>query len=179
MKRILFFVGCLLVSLLMTSCLEAGMDEPVNSSDKEMTAVTYSYRFLYNDTIKKGTVNEDIQIGRVCDVVFKKQTEPIDGDNVKGFKTTLTYDINCVQKSGPSGSVTKQMLYDMFKERITKEGLTNLWVYVSISDAATVSPLNGSPIFGCPGDFSTDRTYRVVAADGSYEDYVIKTVKGF
>lgn len=179
MKKILCFVCCLLASLLMTSCLEAGMEDPMNSSEKDMTAVTYTYRFLYNDTIKKGTVNEDIQMGRVCEVVFNKQTEAIEEGDTKGFKTTLTYDMNCIQKSGATGSVTKQMLYDMFKEKIAKDGLSNLWAYVSVPDAATVIPLNGSPVLGCPGDFSSERVYRVIAADGTYSDYVIQTVKGF
>ena len=84
-----------------------------------------------------------------------------------------------IKRSGATGSVTKQMLYDMFEKLIAKDGLSNLWVYVSISDAATVAPLDNSPVLGKPGDFSSDRTYRVTAADGTHEDYVLKTVKGF
>lgn len=179
MKKILSFVCCLMVSLLATSCLEAGMEDPINSSEKEMTAVNYTYRFLYNDTIKKGTANEEIQNGRVCEVVFNKRTEVIDQEGQKGFETTITYDLNSIRQSGATGSVTKQMLYKMFEKKIAEDGLANLWVYVSVSDAATVTPLNNSPVLGCPGDFSTDRSYRVTAADGSHEDYVIKTVKGF
>ena len=73
----------------------------------------------------------------------------------------------------------KQMLYDMFTKKITQDGLSSLWVYVSISDAATVTPLDGAPKLGTPGDFSANRTYRVTAADGSYSDYVLETIKGF
>ena len=168
-----------MVSLLATSCLEAGMEDPINSSEKELTAVTYTYRFLYNDTIKKGTANEEIQEGRVCEVIFNKRTEAVEEGGRKGFSTTITYDQNCIKRSGATGSVTKQMLYDMFEKLIAKDGLSNLWVYVSISDAATVAPLDNSPVLGKPGDFSSDRTYRVTAADGTHEDYVLKTVKGF
>lgn len=46
---------------LFSSCLYHNLEELENSSDKDMTNVNYSYRFLYNDTIKKGTVNEEIQ----------------------------------------------------------------------------------------------------------------------
>lgn len=144
-----------------------------------MTAVDYSYRFIYNDTIKKGTANEEIQNGRVCEVIFQKSIEKINQEGIKGFKTTLTHNLNSIQKAGPSGSVTKAMLYDMFKKQIAQDGVSKLWVYVSISDAATLSPLNGAPKLGTPGDFSEDRLYRVTAADGSSQDYVLKTVKAF
>ena len=177
-KYIYLLAGCLLAPML-SSCLYHDLEDLENSSDKEMTSVEYSYRFLYNDTIKKGTINEEIEEGRVCEVIFQKQLEVIDDGNVKGFKTTLTHNINCVQKAGPSGSVTKEMLYDTFCKEIEANGLTRLWVYVSISDAATLSPLNGSPKLGSPGDFSEDRSYRVTAADGSSQDYVLKTIKGF
>lgn len=180
MKRILNFilVGFIIV-LSLSSCLYHDLEDLVNSSDKEMTNVEYSYRFLYNDTIKKGTINEEIQKDRVCEVIFNKQVEVLDTDGVKGFKTTLSYDLNSVQKGGPSGSVTKEMLYDMFKEKITEDGLTSLWVYVSISDAATLTPLDNAPKLGTPGDYSQKRSYRVTAADGSYQDYVLETVRGF
>ena len=163
----------------MSSCLYHDLEELENSSEKEMTNVDYSYRLLNDATIKKGTVNEEIQRERVCEVIFNKKIESLEKGGIKGFKTTLTHNVNSVQKGGPAGSVTKQMLYDMFKQKIAKDGLSCLWVYVSISDAATISPLNGAPKLGTPGDYSTDRTYRVTAADGSYIDYVLETVKGF
>lgn len=179
MKKLLtVLLGCMLVASL-SSCLYHDLEELENSSEKAMTSVEYSYRFLYNDTIKKGTVNEDIQEGRVCEVIFQKSIENIEENGVKGFKTTLTHSLNSIQKGGPSGSVTKEMLYATFKKQIVQDGLSKLWVYVSISDAATLSPLNGAPKLGSPGDFSETRFYRVTAADGSSQDYVLKTVKGF
>ena len=164
---------------LFSSCLYHNLEELENSSDKDMTNVNYSYRFLYNDTIKKGTVNEEIQKDRVCEVIFNKTLEKTEQGGLTHFKATLTHNVNCVQKGGPSGSVTKQMLYDMFTKKITQDGLSSLWVYVSISDAATVTPLDGAPKLGTPGDFSANRTYRATAADGSYADYVLETIKGF
>ena len=54
MKKLLnILVGCMLTASL-SSCLYHGLDDLENSSDKKMTSVEYSYRFLYNDTIKKG-----------------------------------------------------------------------------------------------------------------------------
>lgn len=179
MKRVInILVGCLLI-FSMNSCLYHNLEDMENSSDKKMTNVDYSYRFLYNDTIQKGTANQEILESRVCEVIFNKNLEAIDENGVTGFQTTITHNLNSIQKAGPSGSVTKEMLYDMFKEQIAKDGLTRLWVYVSISDAAIISPLNGAPALGAPGDFTQDRVYRVTAADGSTQDYVLKTIKAF
>lgn len=179
MKKLLnILAGCVLASSL-SSCLYHDLEDLENSSDKEMTSVDYTYRFLYNDTIKKGTVNEEIVEGRVCEVIFSKKTEKVEENGRKGFKTTLTHNLNSIQKAGPSGSVTKEMLYETFKSKITQDGLSKLWVYVSISDAAILSPLEGAPELGKPGDFSGDRLYRVTAADGSSQEYILKTVRGF
>lgn len=71
------------------------------------------------------------------------------------------------------------MLYNWFEKQIKETGLTRLWVNVSISDAATIVPLGNSPVLGKPGDFTKDCTYKVIAADGSSREYVLKTVKGF
>jgi len=179
MKRVLnILVGCLLI-FSMNSCLYHNLGELENSSDKKMTNVDYTYRFLYNDTIQKGTANQEILKGRVCEVIFNKSLEAVEENGVLGFKTTITHDLNSIQKAGPSGSVTKEMLYEMFKEQIAQDGLTKLWVYVSISDAAIISPLDGAPVLGAPGNFTEDRFYRVTAADGSAQDYVLKTIKAF
>lgn len=180
MKKKFYILAILLGNLLMmTSCLRSGLEELADSSDNKMTAVNYSYRFLYNDTIKKGTLNEEILKDRVCDVIFNKSTETIKENGISGFKTTITHTLNSIQKAGPSGSVTKAMLYTKFKELIAKDGMTRLWVYVTIPDAATVKPVDNAPKLGAPGDFTTDRTYEVKAANGSAMRYLIRTIKGF
>lgn len=177
-QRFLFLIALpLIVSL--SACLKSGYKELANSSSKDLTAVTYSYRFLYNDTIKKGTALEEIEKDRVCEVVFTKTSAAIQENGMKGFVTTINHNINSVMKAGPTGSVTKQMLYDEFKKRIANSLLNELWVSVTISDVAKITPQNGAPTLGTSGNFSQDRIYRVTASDGSYQDYIIRTVKGF
>ena len=122
---------------------------------------------------------EEIEKDRVCEVLFKKQTTTLNENGIDGFKTTLTYDINSVLKAGPTGSVTKAMLYAQFDKLIKTDQLSKLWVYVTVSDVSTITSLDDSPKLGGPGDFSKDRKYRVTAADGSTKDYLIRTVKGF
>ncbi|GAB3346835.1 hypothetical protein GCM10027566_00130 [Arachidicoccus ginsenosidivorans] len=155
------------------------MENLVNSSDKLLTTVDYTYRFLYNDTLQKGTASEQIMEGRVCEVLFYKNVEKIDQDGMTGFRTTLTYDQNSVLKAGPTGSVSKQMLFKQFENLIQKDQLSKLWVYMTISDAATISPKGDAPTLGEAGDFTNDQIYTVRAADGSSQDYLIETVKGF
>jgi len=165
--------------LTLTSCLRNGMDDLVNSSDKALSSIDYTYRFLYNDTIQKGTENQEILEGRVCEVLFKKKVERIEENKMEGFKTTISYDINSILKAGPTGSVTKEMLYADFEEQIKIDQLGKLWVYMTISDVATINPLENAPKLGSSGDFSKDHVYRVKAADGSTKDYLIKTIQGF
>lgn len=176
MKKILTLVGLL---LFFNSCLKHGYEELANSSDKDLTAVTYTYRFLYNDTIQKGTPTEEILKDRVCEVVFSKNSTEIEENGIKGFSTVVKHDLNSVMKTGPTGSVTKEMLYEKFEQLIAEDQLTKLWVYVTISDAAEITPLEGAPELGKPGDFSKNHKYRVTAADGSIQDYTLKTIKGF
>lgn len=162
-----------------TGCMRSGYKDLIDSSNKDLSAVNYTYRFLYNDTIQKGTPKQEIQLDRVCEVIFSKNSVAITDNGVKGFTTTLTHNVNSVMKAGPTGSVTRAMLYERFKTLIQTDGLSKLWVYVTISDVAKVTPLNSAPELGKPGDFTQDRSYRVTAADGSHQDYVLKTVKGF
>ena len=78
MKRYFnILVGCLLI-FSMNSCLYHNLEDLENSSDKKMTNVDYSYRFLYNDTIQKGTANQEILEGRVCEVIFSKSIENVE-----------------------------------------------------------------------------------------------------
>jgi hypothetical protein len=177
-KPLLSIIAIILM-FLSSGCLKKGLEDLNNSSLKVMSTVDYTYRFLYTDTIQKGTNKEEIEKDRVCEVLLKKQTTTLSENGMDGFKTTLTYDINSVLKAGPTGSVTKAMLYAQFDKLIKTDQLSKLWVYVTVSDVATITPLDDSPKLGGPGDFSKDRKYRVTAADGSTKDYFIRTVKGF
>lgn len=180
MKRMRITTLLLALTMLsLTSCLKHGYEELVNSSEKKLTAVDYTYRFLYNDTLQKGTPKQEILTDRVCEVIFKKVSKPIEVDGRKGFSTTITHDINSVMKAGPTGSVTRQMLYNDFKKLIEKDQVSKLWVYITVSDASRVNPINGAPELGKPGDFSKDHIYQVVAADGSSQEYILQLVKGF
>ncbi|MGL4328552.1 MAG: DUF5018-related domain-containing protein [Tannerellaceae bacterium] len=42
-----------------------------------------------------------------------------------------------------------------------------------------MTALDGAPRLGSPGDFSSVRQYKVIAADGSSQIYQLETVQGF
>ncbi|WP_316753176.1 DUF5018-related domain-containing protein [Pedobacter gandavensis] len=175
----LFSVAAIGLMCSMSGCLKQGLDELQNSNQKAMTSVDYTYRFLYTDTIQKGTTKQEIVPDRVCEVLFKKNVVSTKENDLDGFTTTLSYDINSVLKAGPTGSVTKAMLFAEFDKQIRKSQLSRLWVYVTVSDVATIIPIADAPKLGSPGDFSKDHVYQVKAADGSTKNYFIKTIPGF
>lgn len=55
-----------------------------------------------------------------------------------------------------------------------KVSLSNLVVYVNVSTAARVTPIEGSPKLGVPADWTKEHKYSVMAADGSTKIWVIK-----
>ena len=53
--------------------------------------------------------------------------------------------------------------------------LSNLIAYMDLSTAARITPLNGAPKLGNPGDFSAKEfKYQVTAADGTKREWTIK-----
>ena len=134
--------------------------------------------FYITIRFRKGTANQEILEGRVCEVIFGKSIENIEENGITGFKTTLTHTLNSIQKAGPSGSVTKKCCIRCSKNR------SHRMVYRS---SGYMSPFRMLLSFHrwrgayvrSPGDFTKDRYYRVTAADGSTQDYILKTVKAF
>ena len=55
-----------------------------------------------------------------------------------------------------------------------KVSLNNLVVYINLSPAAHVTPLDGSPKFGVPADWTQEHKYSVMAADGTKKIWIVK-----
>ena len=51
-------------------------------------------------------------------------------------------------------------------------------VYVTISTAATMKPINGAPELGVPADWTADHQYEVTAADGTKKTWTIVVEAG-
>lgn len=55
-----------------------------------------------------------------------------------------------------------------------KVSLSNLVVYVNVSTAARITPIEGSPKFGMPADWTKEHKYSVMAADGTTKIWTVK-----
>lgn len=55
-----------------------------------------------------------------------------------------------------------------------KVSLNNLVVYVNVSTAARVTPMEGAPKFGVPADWTKEYKYSILAADGTTKVWTVK-----
>ena len=119
--------------------------------EAEITKVGAYHRFYSGD--KDALTGENIVAEKELD-----RTNDIDSDN--GIATAVF----TIPAAG--GKFTEA-------ER-SKVSLNNLVVYVNISTAARVTPLDGSPKFGVPADWTQEHNYSVMSADGTKKIWTIK-----
>lgn len=132
----------------LSSCLTQGLDELPAFDDAKIVNVFVEHRYKDNSD------------------------EWIDGSNVVKFqKLDISRKFVTAEESGspydsiiieptipkPSGSFTAEERLNVTLEHIV--------VYVNISTAAKIEPIDGAPKLGVPGDFSKPRKYKVTAAD--------------
>lgn len=143
-KRLRLKVSLLLIMLVLSSCLTNGLDELESFTDANITNVKFEHRWIREITNTTGQQLQQLAVVAMttnCD--FKENT------------------INCTIMVPEAGNPS------MFTEDIRKKvSLSSIVGMVSISTAATVKPIEGSPKFGDLGDFTTARKYLVTAADG-------------
>lgn len=144
-KWLMLFLVCL---PLITSCDNA--DLPAYE-EAEVTKVGAYHRFYSGD--KDALTGENI--------VAEKELE---SDFTIDSKTGVASTILTIPAAG--GKFTEA-------ER-AKVSLSNLVVYVNVSTAARVTPIEGSPKFGVPADWTKEHKYSVMAADGTTKTWTIK-----
>ncbi len=150
-------IAGLLLSL--SSCLKAGLDENLPKfKDAFITDVFMEYRFEDPTASSGGS-----PVVRIVNLnLTGKQIKRLE-DNPGAATDSVIFN---VQVPGASGSFTAT-------ER-DKVNLTNLVFMSNISTAATMSPIEGAPRPGVPGDFSQARKYQVKAADGSVRTWTVR-----
>lgn len=117
----------------------------------EITKVGAYHRFYSGD--KDALTGENI-------VAEKELTATVDIDSDNGI-ATAAFGIPAA-----SGKFTEA-------ER-AKVSLSNLVVYINVSTAARVTPIEGSPRFGVPADWTKEHKYTVMAADGTTKTWTVK-----
>ena len=119
--------------------------------EAEITKVGAYHRFYSGD--KDALTGENIVAEKELD-----RTNDIDSDN--GIATAVF----TIPAAGGKFTEAERAI----------ASLNNLVVYVNISSAARVTPLDGSPKFGVPADWTQEHKYSVMAADGTKKIWTIK-----
>lgn len=147
-------MGCITMGF--SSCLKSGLDTDLPKfQDAMMTDVFMEY--LYEDAgAGSGPVVRAVSMS-LSDKQFKKKEDT---------GAALDSAIFTVTVPAASGSFTTA-------ER-AKVTTANLSFMCNISTAATMVPVDGSPQPGVPGDFSQPRKYKIIAADGSSREWVVR-----
>ena len=104
--------------------------------------------------------------------------DPVTGEPiVKEQRLNTTNNVNSeagtvevsVSVPGASGDLTESVRNEV--------SVSRLWGQATISTAARMSPINGSPAMGTPGDWSKENKYEVMAADGTKKIWTIKIIQ--
>jgi hypothetical protein len=142
----------LLLVLGTTSCLTGNLEDIPEFTDAEITDVKFDFR--YKDA--NSTWIDGEPVVKVVRLTVVKTINAAAG----------TIEVN-LSVPAPNASFTNDIRRQV--------ALTNLVGKFNISTAATIEPLDGAPVLGVPGDFSTERKYRVIAADGkTTKDWTVK-----
>lgn len=122
--------------------------------EAEISAVQFYYRWASED--KDPITNEP---------VVKEQrlstTSDVDSDNGL-IKVSVTVP-------DASGDFTESVR--------SQVSTSKLWGQVTVSTAARITPIDGSAALGTPDDWSQDRKFSVMAADGSTKVWTIRVVE--
>ncbi|MDR1224964.1 MAG: DUF5018 domain-containing protein [Tannerella sp.] len=148
MKKIMQLISMMILSACMFSCLDAGLDELPVYTEADIVDFRFEYRYDNPDKTWMDGSNA---------VEFIRLTTESQVFDSEKLTVALT-----VRVPEASGTFTEN-------ER-AKVSLSGLVGYSYISTAALITPVDGAPRLGMPGDFSSPVNYRVTAADG-------KTVK--
>ena len=147
------YVSILVVSIfpfLFSSCLKDGLDEVEYSTECDITSVAFEHRWA---------VESDVE--GIYTLYFKELSVE---SSINNESQTIIIDITvpAVDNSFP-------------QEERDKVNLSSLACSFFVSNAASVTPLEGAPKLGTLGDFSAKSfKYRVTSASGAYKDWKLQ-----
>lgn len=151
MKAIKFSILSLFILLTCTSCLKSNLDDLPAFEDSNIVSVQ---RVEYRYTSTSVSVASGQNIVKFITL---------------GQKATIDKDAHSI-----SIAVTVPAATTSFTaEERAKVATSNIAVLLQVSTAATITPSNGSPQLGIPGDWSTAHKYIVKAANGTQQEWTI------
>lgn len=139
-------------TVVLSSCLKTGLEDLPAFEEAEITDVKFDFR--YKDM-------EDIN--------------PLDGEPIVKVINLIVED-KVIDATASKIALTLRVpdVTSSFTENVRNTvTLSNIVGKFNLSTAATIAPLNGAPVLGMPGDFSSPRAYRVTAANGTTKDWTV------
>lgn len=128
------------VSLCLTSCLTAGLEDLPAYEDADIKSFKFEYRWF-------DTANNQMQVTQMA---------------VKAAIDKEALTVKCSVTVPKAGST----LPEAERAKVSEKNLVG---YCDISIAATIAPVSGSPKLGMIQDWSGEKQYVVKAADGKTE----------
>jgi len=156
MKKFLNILAAMLLAVVSTSCLKHDLEELDVYSGCDITRVDCAYRWKTGE-MHPGTQSE--KVNQVYVSAYSRTYETDASDPSRGVCTILYSKTNIPEQ------------YRSIAE-------SEMVVYVTISTAATMKPINGAPALGIPADWTADHEYEVTAADGTKKIWKIVVEAG-
>ncbi|MGN0057546.1 MAG: DUF5018-related domain-containing protein [Phocaeicola plebeius] len=146
MKKLINILFTLLLAVVATSCLENGLEELDTYTDCDITSGEIYWRYYGTDVIP-GSGETQVKQVRLARAVEQ------DADN-------NTFYIRYVTGNLPA-------------DQVSAFTTSKVVIAVTISTAAVIKPIDGSPTLGVPGDWSKPNKYEVTAANGDKKVWTI------
>lgn len=148
MKKILYSALIVMFMVSFTSCLKNDLEDLPEYKDANITSVSAMiYRYISDE---KSPASDQY--------IVKEVNLTYDSDIDKDLKTVdITASIPANFPEAEKNNLSK----------------SNVVVIVSLSTAARIQPIDGSPKLGVPGDWSKSNKYKVLAADGTEKIWTI------
>ena len=151
MKKILYNLFLLFAVFSLSSCLDSNLDDLPEYEEADITSVSaVRYRYITDEKSPASGENivEEVDLGYTADINADRREVKI--------------------KVTKPGSFPADQVNNLSK--------SNLVVVVSLSTAARIAPLDGSPKLGVPADWSSAHRYVVTAATGTQKEWTIEVV---
>ena len=151
MKKYLYKLVLLFTVLAFSSCLNSNLEDLPEYEDADITSVSaVQYRYISD------------------------QKSPASGENiVEEVNLGYTGDID-PESATVKIKVTKPRTFPA--DQLNNLSKSNLVVVVTLSTAARMTPVSGSPKLGVPADWTKAHKYMVTSASGKKKEWTIEVV---
>ena len=155
MMKVYKMIAAAVAALCLTSCLERHLEDLPTYTGNDIESVAgVIYRFYTGNVIDASGEEEIAQY--------------VMGSSASVDKDAATVEVTV---SIPSNLPAEQR--DKVSLSYKKGDRQGLGLIVNLSAAAIITPLDGAPVLGAPGDWSKPNRYEVMAADGAKKIWTI------